>query len=414
MKTACDNYETALTRRDLLAAGGTLIGMSKALAQVAINPRRESECVMVVLFLRGGADGLNMIAPYAEDAYYRLRPSLAIARPSSKVGRQDKLLDLDGYFGLHPKLEPLLPYFLDKQLSVVHAVGSQDRTRSHFEAMSAMERGVATAASTESSGWLARYLDATNASGPMRAVAFSSIMPDSLRGAPGAIAIESLADYKLQIPPSFEPTRVVDKIKSLHSHGDDQMSVAGRETLSVLESLRQVSLASVAQYPNTDLGRALNEVSVLIRSGVGLEIACLDVGGWDTHVVQGGSTGLQANLLDTLASAVAAFAQDLKERMKSVSVVIMTEFGRRVYENTGLGTDHGTASVMMVLGGGVQGGRIQGNWPGLKENDVDNDLAATTDYRTVLGDVLQGAMGFADRAAVFPGAPIGSGVIRYS
>jgi uncharacterized protein (DUF1501 family) len=404
--TGCNSYQEAerkmLTRRAVVAGG--LIGAAMwatrktALAQTLV---RSNGNVVVVIFLRGGADGLNMVVPYQEANYYKARPTLAVAA--------DKVHKLDDQFGLNPDLAPLRPLFEDGELAVLHAVGSRDTTRSHFEAMNAMERGAANDQGDETGGWIARHLLATNgASAPMRAVAFAPTMPESLSGATQAVAIESLADYRLQVPDEKqEPLHRA--LSSLYAGHGDVFSEGARNTLAALQALRDYDAGSSkpeggAVYPETPLGSALAQVAYLVRKDVGLEVACLDAadrGGWDTHIAQG---ALFTGLLDNLGKSLAAFRQDLGREMSRVTVVVQTEFGRRVEENSGYGTDHGRGSVMFALGGGVSGGRVYARWPGLTKEVLEGpgDLPVTTDYRDVLAELLERRLGSATAGEVFP------------
>lgn len=381
-----------------------------ALSQVAFDPhaRKTGRNVVVSIFLRGGADGLNIVAPYAEDAYHRERPTLRLLRPNDPGSKTDRVLDLDGFFGFNPALADLLPLFKDGNLAIVHAAGSGDQTRSHFEAMNTMERGLAAGSAGSASGWLARHLATTEPakSSPLRAVAFGGTMPDSLRGATDAISVNGLEDFKLFADDEAE---MRDALREMYSVGKDDMSMAGSETLQVLETLNRLDPKSYrpsnqAVYPKSDLGRALEQVALLYRADVGLEVAVLDKGGWDTHVAQGVATGLLSGQLQDLGASLAAFARDLGSDMSRVTVVVQTEFGRRLHENSGLGTDHGRASVMFVLGGGVRGGKVYAKWPGLEEAQLEppGDLRVTTDYRQVLSDVLSHSFAV-DPGKVFAG-----------
>jgi uncharacterized protein (DUF1501 family) len=404
---SCDSYREAerrrLTRRAFVAGG--LIGAAMwatrktALAQTLV---RENGNVIVVVFLRGGADGLNIVAPVAEDAYYRARPTLAVPR--------NRALALDDVFAFNPDLAPLLPLYKDGELAVVHAVGSADQTRSHFEAMSAMERGAATDRGDEKGGWLARHLLAhAGTDAPMRAVALASTMPQSLSGATQAVAIESLAAYRLDAPDA-DRARIEAALTAMYEAHDDAFSRAGRNTLQALAALRGYDAQDTrpengATYPDTALGRGLSQVAYLVRQDVGLEVACLDAadrGGWDTHVAQG---PWLAGLLDDLGRSLAAFRQDMGQEMSRVTLVVQTEFGRRVAENSGFGTDHGRGSVMLALGGGVRGGRVYGRWPGLSDEVLEGpgDLPVTTDYRDVLSELLEERLGSTTVGEVFPG-----------
>lgn len=379
-----------------------------ALAQVAVQPKRTNRKLIVSIFLRGGADGLNTVVPYGEDAYHRLRPTLGLASPRGGSGSAaERVLDLDGFFGFNPALAPLLPLYKDGQLAVLHAVGSNDHTRSHFEAMSAMERGLPQVSAGVSSGWLARHLEScrTDQVVPLRAVALGATMPDSLRGATDALAMESLADFRLDADADINVA-----LRTLYKKGNDTLTEAGRETLHVLDTLNRLDPKSYkpshgAVYPKSDLGSALEQVAFLNRAEVGLEIAALDKGGWDTHVAQGVSTGLLSGQLDDLGKSLAAFARDLGPEMANVTVVVQTEFGRRAGENSGLGTDHGRASMMFLMGGGVKGGKVYSKWPGLEAHQLEEpgDLKVTADYRDVLAEVLTKRTAGSDVAAVFPG-----------
>lgn len=395
-----------------LGAISWLDSRNSALAQLAIQPQGKDGEVLVVIFLRGGADGLNVVVPYREDAYYRLRPSLHIPAPNdSAAAPKDRALDLDGFFGLHPAMAPLLDLYHAGELGFVHAAGSFDQTRSHFDAMSAMERGLPTAAGTLSSGWLARHLNASPSpnGSPLRAVAFSNVMPASLKGASDAIALEDLCDYRLETY-SDDFASAESELRKLYGSGKDMISLAGQNTLAALKRLRALQPDKYvpdngARYPNSDLGKGLSQVALMIKANLGLEVACLDKGGWDTHVAQGATTGWQASLQTDLAASLAAFAKDLGQRMSQVTLVALTEFGRRAYENSGLGTDHGRGSFMILLGGGIVGGKVHSQWPGLEDGQLEGpgDLKVTTDYRNVLAEALQRKFDGVEVPEVFPG-----------
>jgi len=406
------------SRRSLLLGAGFSLaawaGKNSALADLAISGKQKDSPhdVLVTIFLRGGADGLNAIVPYAEDAYYRSRPNLSIAAPKDlKVGEGARVLDLNGHFGLHPALSPLLPIYQQGQLAILHACGSQDGTRSHFEAMAAVERGLAFEGAGPTSGWIARHLASTErpSDSPLRAVAFGGTLPDSLRGASNTLALESLTDFKLETPDDKQ--RHYEKaLLDLYKPGKDEVAHAGQETLAVLDTLRRIDPAQYkpsngAAYPDTDLGRGMRQTACLIRADLGLEVAALDRGGWDTHFAQGSTIGILSLSLDDLGRSLAAFSKDLGAEMSRVTVVVMTEFGRRVAENAGLGTDHGRASFMLLMGGGTKGGQVHAKWPGLEEHQLDEtgDLRVTTDYRDVLGEVLAKRMRNDRLSTVFAG-----------
>ena len=377
---------TVVTRRSVLLGGA--IGLVGWLSRSALADASFSKAPgrpIVHVFLRGGADGLNMVVPTHESAYFDARPTLAVRGAR----------DLGGGFGLHPALASLFPFWDAGRLAIVHAVGTEDRSRSHFEAMAAMERGGANG------GWLARYLAATAPAdpSPLRAIAHGDTLPEMLRGGPPTLALSSLDDFRLAGGPEFRRS-----LDAMYAHGDDAVRLAGRQTLGTLDTLHALDPGSYrpghgAKYPDTGLATGLRQVAMLLRAEVGLEAACLDHGGWDTHV---GQAGFQPRLMTELSEALAAFGTDLGSRLDGVTVVVMSEFGRRVGENAGLGTDHGRAVLAFLLGGGVRGG-FHGPWPGLTDLDAVGDLRIGTDARAVLASALR----LRDPSAVFPGVQAG-------
>ncbi len=426
------------TRRQLLSGailsvllGASAVDSFASLRHVIIKsePKQDEQNALVVLFLRGGADGLNIIAPYGDENYYRLRPTLGIAAPtSSKTPTGSRLLDLDGFFGMHPAMAPLLPLYHQGTFLPIHAVGSNDHTLSHFQAMAAMERGLAEDAGDVASGWLARYLNESGSDGrsPLRAVALSDTLPDSLRGTSGAVALTRLSQFELKSPtgaggtqhhPNDRSEAMAQTLQLLYSqsgsgmeHRTEDLSAVSEATLRAMKAVQQLDPdhyrpAAGVEYPTSGLSLALKQAACMVKGEVGLEVACINVEGWDTHVAQGGDTGWQASRLTDLSSSLAAFMNDLGDKAARVTVVIMTEFGRRAYQNTGLGTDHGRASVMMLLGGGVCGGRVLTKWPGLAAHQLvgPGNLHVTTDYRDVLAEVLARRMHAENATALFPG-----------
>lgn len=407
-----------VSRREILgvasgAAAAWLARADTALAQSVFAPPSgpRSGRALVVVFLRGGADGLNMIVPHGDDAYHALRPTLRLAAPGDRgAAAADRALDLDSFFGLHPALAPLRPLYAQGQMAAVHACGSGDQSRSHFEAMRTMERGLAADPAGAASGWMARYLAASPPAhpSPLRAVALTNVMPDSLRGAPQATALSSIADYRLEHPAGGSAALVRSTLSSLYGTGSDAVREAGRETLAVLDTVGRAAAAAgpeTGAYPDSDLGRALRQVAALRRAEVGLETAFIDRGGWDTHVAQGSAGGWMAAALADLAGSLAAFTRDIGSLLERTTIIVMTEFGRRAAENSALGTDHGRASAMLVIGGGVRGGRVLARWPGLAEDALEppGDLRVTTDYRSVLAAALAELAPGAEIAPVFPG-----------
>jgi uncharacterized protein (DUF1501 family) len=397
--------------RRAFVQGGVAAALAAWLGQSALHhaafadPTKETgRDTLVVLFLRGGADGLSVIAPYGEDAYHRSRPTLALSK--------NDVLDMNGFFGLHPALKNLYPLYREGKMAAIHAVGSGDKTRSHFEAMATMERGLTNGTEAEKSGWLARHLvsQPVEHASPLRAVAFGSLLPDALRGAPDTSVVGSVDEFRLQIPDS---SPVLSTLASLYKMGSDPVIDAGRGTLEVLDALKRINPANYrpangAKYPNSDLGTGLRQVATLIRANVGLEVACLDRGGWDTHVGQGTTQGWLATQLADVGDSLGAFAKDLGDTgLRRVTILVMTEFGRRVQENSGLGTDHGRASVMFAIGGGVNGGKVYGKWPGLETHQLEEeiDLAVANDYRSILSALISARLnGGSHLPTIFPTA----------
>jgi uncharacterized protein (DUF1501 family) len=366
--------------------------------------------ILIVLFQRGAADALNMVVPHGDPEYYTLRPTIAIPRPGS---RGESALDLDGFFGLHPALSPLRPFWERGMLAPIHAVGSPSATRSHFDAQDYMESGTPDLKSTPD-GWLNRYLAArgtcaeceAQAAKPFRAVAMTEQTPRILAGPAPVIAMSSVDDFTIRASGSD-----VERLEALYRTGRaDIVHGTGAETFDAVKMLRAANPRRYqpdngAAYPRSQFGQRLLQIAQLIKSNVGLELAFADVGGWDTHVNQGGATGQLANRLDDFARAVTALTIDLGDRMGDVVIVTMTEFGRMARQNGNGGTDHGHAGAMFLLGGSVKGGKVYGRWPGLAREQLyeGRDLALTTDFRSVFGEVVRSHLGARDASALFPG-----------
>lgn len=416
-QTYCSEY-AQVSRRTFLAksvesAAALLFGNSLValpswmprirLAAPHVGPRGDT---LVCIFLRGGADGLNIVVPHGDDGYYANRPTIGIPRPDDASATL-KTVDLDGFFGLHPSLSPLHPIYQAGQMAFVHATGSPDETRSHFEAMDLMERG---AAGSDYTGWLARHLatlETGNASA-LRAVGLGDMLPASLTGAVSATALQSIADYHLQ-GREDNIGQMQTLLHMLYNQNDDLLKTAANQTFAAMDVLSKVNIANYQPagraYPAQELGMALQTVAQLVKADVGMEVACVDMGGWDTHVLQGSTQGAMAQLLDDVGQSLAAFYEDLGQHIANVTVVVMSEFGRRVEENAGLGTDHGHGNMMMVMGGGIGGGKVYARWPGLHHEQLagPGDLAITTDYRDVLGELLRKRLNNPSAADVFPG-----------
>lgn len=372
---------------------------------------------MVVIFQRGAMDGLNTVVPYGEDAYRRLRPTIAV--PAPRGGSTDGALDLDGRFGLHPALEPLLPLWQERSLAAVHAIGSPDATRSHFDAQDFMESGTPGLKSTDD-GWMNRHLRANPDAHatPFRAVALTPTLPRSLAGPAPAVAMADIAAFALR------PAAARDgAFEAMYSGGGDLLHGTARETFAAIEFLKKAdpgryAPAAGAVYPRGRYGDSLRQIAQLVKADVGLEVAFTEIGGWDHHAAEGGVQGQLAARLREFGQALFAFHRDLGDRMRDVVVVSLTEFGRTVRENGNRGTDHGHASVAFVMGGAVRGGRVRGRWPGLRDGDLyeGRDLAVTTDFRDLLAEVLSEHLGARSLAPVFPGHDVRSshfpGVMR--
>ncbi|MBK8433046.1 MAG: DUF1501 domain-containing protein [Chloroflexi bacterium] len=413
---SCLEY-TQLSRRDFMvgslkSAAGLLFGQAimplpqhlprLRLANPHTGPRGDT---LVCVFLRGGADGLNIVVPHGDEGYYAQRPTLALPRPDT-FGTTQRVLDLDGFFGLHPALQPLHAIYGAGDLALVQATGSPDETRSHFEAMDMMERG---AVPGEYTGWLARHLSTldTGNGSALRAVSVGDILPMSLAGALSATALESIADYHLQ-GTAERRGEMQSLLAALYAQQGDILSTAASQTFAVLDVLSKIDTASYRAvgrgYGERPFGQALQTTAQLIKAEVGVEVACVDLGGWDTHVGQGATEGPMARLLAELGEGLAAFHEDMGPHMGNVTVMVMSEFGRRVKENAGLGTDHGHGNMMMLLGGGIAGGRVYGQWPGLHTDQLvgPGDVGITTDYRHVLAEVLRQRLNNPATADIFP------------
>jgi uncharacterized protein (DUF1501 family) len=361
--------------------------------------------ILVAIFQRGAVDGLNVVIPFGEQRYYELRPSLAIPKPD---GTPMSAVDLDGFFGLHPSLAPLKPMFDAQQLAIVDAVGSPDPTRSHFDAQDYMESGTPGFKAT-SDGWMNRALPKIAGVGsPIRAVSLGASLPRALRGRNDALAVNSLNDFQVRDP------KAAAAFESMYEHTlDPALSGTGKEIFSavkIMQSIQKQSYtpANGAKYPGGRFGQNLQQIARLIKADVGLEVAFADIGGWDTHVNEVGAQpalGQLANNLSDFGQSLAAFYRDLGDRMADVAVVTMSEFGRTAKENGNRGTDHGHANVMFVMGGGIRGGKVYGEWPGLGEEQLNEgrDLALTTDFRDVLGELVSKHLGNPNLKAVFPG-----------
>ena len=393
----CEECET-LTRRGFLK-GAVLTTLPVALPawmpRLAFAPPGKAPRgdVLVCIFQRGAMDGLNAIVPHGESAYYDARPQLGI--PAPKSGDDKSAIDLGGFFGLHPALRSLKDVWDAKHLAIVHAAGSPDPTHSHFDAMDFMERGTPGKKQIPT-GWLGRHLQITADANdsPFRAVGFGAMLQTSLRGPVPATALKSIAEFHLQ----GRQDAVAEFQKSLAAMyaGSDALAGEGRDTFDAVDLLTRANPAQYqpskgVTYPQTEFGLAMIQVAQLVKADIGLEVACVDIGGWDTHANEGGADGQMARLLKELSDGLAAFHADLLDRMKDITLVTMSEFGRRVQENASGGTDHGHGNVMLVMGGQGASGKVYWDWLRLSHVLLYGcgHLAITTEFCYLSGEFVQ-------------------------
>lgn len=372
-----------------------------------IGGRRKT---LIAIFQRGAVDGLNVVVPYGERAYYDLRPAIAIAKPES--GNIDSAINLDGFFGLHPSLAPFKSLWDSKRLAIIHAAGSPDNTRSHFDAQDYMESATPGRKGTPD-GWLNRYLQSKPDPNRniFRAVSMTQLTPRAMQGNAPTLAISNLADFTIRAGKSS--SSVQGGFEAIYDQTvNDVLGGTGKETFEAVNYLKKVNPAQYqpengAQYPRTPFGNSLLQIAQLIKAGVGLEVAFTDTPGlnWDTHVNQGNARGQLGNLLQQFSNGIAALHTDLGQRMDDVVILTMSEFGRTARENGNRGTDHGHANAMFVLGNTIRGGKVYGQWPGLRNDQLNEgrDLALTTDFRDVFGEIANKHLGASNLQAVFPG-----------
>jgi uncharacterized protein (DUF1501 family) len=360
---------------------------------------------LVVIFQRGAADGLNIVVPHAERQYYALRPSINIPQKS--------VLDLNGFFGLHPALSPFLPLWQQRHLAIVHAAGSPDPTRSHFDAQDFMETGTPGIKSTDD-GWLNRSLrnlppSAQNAA--FRAIALGPSLPRILSGSEPAVTMNNINDFSVGGFRNPKPSPAATAFEAMYDHSSDAvLHGTGEETFDAVKMLKAADPAKYtpapnANYPKGRFGDSLRQLAQLIKANLGVQVAFADIGGWDNHVNEGATEGQLANVLGDFSQSIAAFWNDLGDLGEDTVVITMSEFGRTARENGNRGTDHGHANVMFVVGGPVRGGKVYGRWPGLDQSQLyeGRDLALTTDFRQVIGEAVARHMGNKNLAEVFPG-----------
>jgi uncharacterized protein (DUF1501 family) len=417
-RTGCDDCARAdrageVTRRGLLRG---LLGTGAALValpaletistQVAYAANWTGDTV-VVISLRGGFDGMSAVVPVGDPNYLARRPSIGV--PTSAT------VQLDSFFGLHPGLASLKPWYDSGKLAVVHATGLPNPNRSHFDAMVEMEN--AALGSSTRTGWIGRTLGLTTPSGPFAAVQMGwGDLPDSVVGPVPVLAMHDLGDFSIAgVSRSSDRARWSTALSALHAGAPAPVVAATQTTVGALSTVAAITAttyhpANGAVYPTGDLGDTLKDIARIIKSGLGVQAVTLDVGDWDMHAglapTGNPRAGWMWDKLTELGAALSAFATDMGTGMNSTTVVTMSEFGRRAYENDSNGLDHGWGNACFVLGGGVNGGNVYGAWPGLGNDQLnDGDLAVTTDYRLVLSDILRNRVGatISQLGTVFPG-----------
>ncbi len=415
----CDMHGRDLARR-AVSRRGFMKGGALALVGTSVIPSFLTRSVMaemttaaankkklVVIFQRGAADGLNVVVPYKEKNYYAMRPSIAI--------KQNEVLDLDGFFGLHPQLASLKPLYEQRHLAIIHAAGSTDTTRSHFDAQDYMESGTPGVKVTED-GWLNRALQDEKITGKpsaFRAVALGTQVPRTLQGKLPAIAIANLNDFSVA-GKGPQTTTISNAFQAMYDESTDAvLHGTGQETFEAVKMLKSADPAKYQPaagvvYPNTGFGNSLKQIAQLMKANLGVEAAFSDIGGWDTHQNQGAANGQLAGRLKEFSESIAAFWKDMGAESENITLVTMSEFGRTARQNGTGGTDHGHANVMFVLGGTVKGGKVYGKWPGLANEQLNEgrDLTVTTDFRRVLGEAAYKTLGAKDMEKVFPGAKV--------
>jgi uncharacterized protein (DUF1501 family) len=420
----CDMNGRDVPRRNSVTRRGFMRGGALALVGTSVIPSFLTRSIyaemttaaankkkLVVIFQRGACDGLNVVVPYQEKNYYAMRPTIAI--------KQNEVLDLNGFFGLHPQMAAFKPLYDAGHLAVVHAVGSPDPSRSHFDAQDYMESGTPGVKVTQD-GWLNRALQngpadklETGKPSAFRAVALGTQVPRTLQGTVPAIAVASLADFSVAGKgPQTSP--ISNAFQAMYDESSDSMlHGTGQETFEAVKMLKAADPAHYkpaagVTYPNGAFGNSLKQIAQLMKANLGVEAAFSDVGGWDTHQNQGAATGQLANHLKEFSEAIAAFWNDMGADAENITLVTMSEFGRTARQNGTGGTDHGHANVMFVLGGQVKGGKVYGKWPGLSNEELNEgrDLKVTTDFRNVLGEAAYRSLGSRNLDAVFPHAKV--------
>ncbi|MDE1161877.1 MAG: DUF1501 domain-containing protein [Acidobacteriaceae bacterium] len=416
----CDMHGRDTSRRANVTRRGFMRGGALALVGTSIIPAFLTRSIyaemdkaaashkkLVVIFQRGACDGLNTVIPHAEKNYYAMRPTIAV--------KQNELVDLDGFFGLHPALASFKPLYDQGHLAMVHAAGSPDTTRSHFDAQDYMESGTPGLKATPD-GWLNRALIHAAETGnpsPFRAVALGTQVPRTLEGKVDAVAISNVADFSVA-GRGKDTSPISNAFQAMYDESTDSMlHGTGQETFEAVRMLKSADPAKYkpaagVNYPNAAFGNSMKQIAQLLKANLGVEAAFADIGGWDTHQNQGSANGQLANRLKEFGETISAFWQDMGDDAENVTVVTMSEFGRTARQNGTGGTDHGHANVMFVLGGNVKGGKVYGKWPGLANDQLNEgrDLTVTTDFRRVLGEAAYKTLGSRHLEQIFPGSTV--------
>jgi uncharacterized protein (DUF1501 family) len=385
----------SISRRSFLKASGVAVAGAAAGPSFLFGRAEKDHPTFIAIFQRGAADGISMVVPFGDRNYYAVRPQIAIPEPTRSG--DERAIDLDGFYALHPALRSLKGIYDERHLALVHAVGSPANTRSHFDAQDYMESG-APGTKSIADGWLNRYMQTNSEPGasPFRGIALTATVPRSLMGSAPAIAMARVAAFGIRGGPATAQI-------------EETFSKMYPETFEAVRMLRaanpeQYAPENGAEYPRSPFGQAMLQISQLVKADVGLEVAFADVGGWDTHANQGAARGQLSNRLKEFGDGLAALYRDLGDRMRNVVVLTMTEFGRAIRQNGSGGTDHGHASCMFAFGGPVKGGKVYGMWPGLATEQLfeGRDLAVTTDFRDVFLEILTKHMRARDIGKIFP------------
>ena len=416
----CDMHGRDLPRRNAVTRRGFMKGGALALVGTSVIPSFLTRSIyaemttaaankkkLVVIFQRGACDGLNVVVPYTEKNYYSMRPTIAI--------QPNEVIDLNGFFGLHPQMAAFKPLYDQGHLAIVHAVGSPDPSRSHFDAQDYMESGTPGVKVTPD-GWLNRALQTEPLTGKptaFRAVALGTDVPRTLQGKVPAIAVANLADFSVA-GKGPQTSSISNAFQAMYDESTDAvLHGTGEETFEAVKMLKAADPAKYqpaagVSYPNTAFGNSMKQIAQLLKANLGVEAAFSDIGGWDTHQNQGGANGQLANRLKEFSETIAAFWQDMGSDQENITLVTMSEFGRTARQNGTGGTDHGHANVMFVLGGAVKGGKIYGKWPGVADEQLNEgrDLKVTTDFRNVLGEAAYKSLGSRQLDVVFPQANV--------